>query len=84
MTAAGLARRVRGAQMPTTSPHQVRRTGPQPAAPSGARGPQLQPPPALRGSPASPSADAVYSFLTSFSAGVQRGLDESRRSGNGH
>jgi hypothetical protein len=24
------------------------------------------------------SADAVYSFLTSFTAGVQRGLDEAR------
>jgi len=27
------------------------------------------------------SADAVYSFLTSFHAGVQRGLDEARRTG---
>jgi hypothetical protein len=61
----------------------MRRTGPQPVAPSGARGPQPQPPAAARGSQQSPSADAVYSFLTSFSAGVQRGLDESRRSGNG-
>ncbi len=84
MTAGGLTRRVRGAQMPTTTPHQMRRTGPQPGAPSGARGPQHQPPPGVRGSQPSPSADAVYSFLTSFSAGVQRGLDESRRSGNGH
>jgi hypothetical protein len=25
------------------------------------------------------SADAVYTFLTDFSAGVQRGLDESHR-----
>jgi hypothetical protein len=83
MTAGGLARRVRGAQMPTTAPHQVRRTGPQPEAPSGARGPQHQPPLSVRGSQSSPSADAVYSFLTSFSAGIQRGLDESRRSGNG-
>jgi hypothetical protein len=83
MTAGGLTRRVRGAQMPTTTPHQLRRTGPQPAPPSGARGPQFQPPPAVRASPASPAADAVYSFLTNFSAGVQRGLDESRRSGNG-
>jgi hypothetical protein len=28
------------------------------------------------------SADAVYSFLTSFTAGVQRGLDESRPDGD--
>jgi hypothetical protein len=29
------------------------------------------------------SADDVYGFLTSFTAGVQRGLDETRRPGRG-
>jgi hypothetical protein len=33
--------------------------------------PSQTPPPAR-------SADAVYSFLTNFSAGVQRGIDETR------
>jgi hypothetical protein len=34
--------------------------------------------PAGRAAEQTRSADAVYSFLTSFTAGVQRGLDESR------
>jgi hypothetical protein len=76
-TSGGLARRVRGAQMPTTSPHAVRRAPTGPAAPSG------QPPVPSRPPQAPPSADAVYSFLTSFTAGIQRGLDESRRGGDG-
>jgi Histidine kinase-, DNA gyrase B-, and HSP90-like ATPase len=71
-----LARRVRGAQMPTTNPMSVRRTtGEHAAAPGGpAAAPRdpTQPPPQNR------SADDVYSFLTSFTAGVQRGLDDTR------
>jgi hypothetical protein len=57
--------------MPTTNPVAVRRpsSGPDPAAP----------PPPGRTPPPTRSADAVYSFLTNFSAGVQRGLDETRR-----
>jgi hypothetical protein len=71
VTSGGLTRRVRGAQMPTTNPVAVRRpsSGPDPAAP----------PPPGRTPPPTRSADAVYSFLTNFSAGVQRGLDETRR-----
>jgi hypothetical protein len=56
--------------MPTTNPVAVRRpsSGPATAAPPPGRTP-----------PPTRSADAVYSFLTNFSAGVQRGLDETRR-----
>jgi hypothetical protein len=60
--------------MPTTSPLSLRRTtGEHPVAPGG---PAPQP-----AEPAEPprqtrSADDVYSFLTSFTAGVQRGLDD--------
>jgi hypothetical protein len=71
-----LTRRVRGAQMPTTSPMSLRRTtGEQPAATGGpAARPRdrAQPPQQTR------SADDVYSFLTSFTAGVRRGLDDAR------
>jgi signal transduction histidine kinase len=80
-TTGGLTRRVRGAQLPNANPVSLRRAdtpppaGPAPpAAPAGpgtsgrsARTPQQK-----------QSADAVYSFLTSFTAGVQRGLDEAR------
>ncbi|HET6949181.1 MAG TPA: nitrate- and nitrite sensing domain-containing protein [Acidimicrobiales bacterium] len=77
VTSGGLARRVRGAQMPATSPLAVRR------AQAASAPPQGQAPAPARPPQAPPSADAVYSFLTSFSAGIQRGLDETRRSGNG-
>jgi signal transduction histidine kinase len=71
-----LTRRVRGAQMPTTDPTLVRRArladdGPQPARSA----PPPQSPPATDGRR---SPDDVYSFLTSFTAGVQRGLDEAK------
>jgi signal transduction histidine kinase len=75
-----LTRRVRGAQMPTTNPLSVSRTtGQHPVVP--ATGPEARP-----GRPAEPprrarSADDVYSFLTSFTAGVQRGLDDSEPRG---
>ncbi len=71
-----LTRRVRGAQMPTTNPLSLRHTtGEHPVAPAG--------PAAQSRDPAQPrrqtrSADDVYSFLTSFTAGVQRGLDDTR------
>jgi hypothetical protein len=108
MTSGGLARRVRGAQLPNANPLALRRSGGAP--PPGAGGPvaggpaagapgsapsfaSMPPPvpPTPQAPPASPapagpqrtseqtqSADAVYGFLTSFTAGVQRGLDESR------
>jgi signal transduction histidine kinase len=70
-----LTRRVRGAQLPLTEPRTVRR------APVG--GPSGAPPPAFAprraAAPAGEmrrSPDDVYGFLTSFTAGVQRGLDE--------
>ncbi len=64
--ATGLARRVRGAQLPSAGPVSVRRA---PArAPYGAEWQQ-------------PAADDVYRFLTDFTTGVQRGLDAARRDG---
>ena len=62
--------------MPTTNPLSLRHTtGEHPVAPAGpaaqSRDP-AQPPRRTR------SADDVYSFLTSFTAGVQRGLDDTR------
>jgi hypothetical protein len=111
-TASGLARRVRGAQLPQTQPLGLRRPGEAAGAPGGApTGPMtgggqapavstpasapLAPPADNRHHAASrddaaaaggvSSSDAqtrsakdVYSFLSSFSAGVQRGLDEAR------
>jgi signal transduction histidine kinase len=57
-TESGLARRVRGAQLPVADPRAIRRGGDDsgPAA----------------------SADDVYQFLSSFTTGVQRGLDQAR------
>jgi hypothetical protein len=72
-TSGGLTRRVQGAQLPTTEPRRVRRpTAETPAVLTGnGRG--------TAGRPAEQrqSADDVYSFLTNFTAGVQRGLDDS-------
>ncbi|HEX8804622.1 MAG TPA: hypothetical protein VF743_10520, partial [Acidimicrobiales bacterium] len=64
-TASGLARRIRGRNMPATQPHRITRGGDPPvgALPSG----QLH------------SPTDVYGFLTSFTSGVQRGLDEAQR-----
>ncbi len=71
-----LTRRVRGAQMPTTNPMSLRRmTGEHPVAPGS---PTAQPPDRAQPPRQTRSADDVYSFLTSFTAGVQRGLDDSR------
>ena len=60
-TRSGLARRVKGAQMPTTQPLSLRRRE------------------QAEESPGNDPAKDVYSFLSSFTAGVQRGLDEARR-----
>jgi hypothetical protein len=76
-TTGGLTRRVRGAQLPNANPVSLRRAdGPPPTGsmptPAGP-GPAGLPP---RTPQQKQSADAVYSFLTNFTAGVQRGLDE--------
>ncbi|HEX6425587.1 MAG TPA: hypothetical protein VFZ79_19015, partial [Acidimicrobiales bacterium] len=78
-TPTGLTRRVRGAQMPTASPLAIRRSAqtPDPGAAPPAQGPPPAAPPA-RTPEQKQSADAVYSFLSSFTAGVQRGLDDAR------
>jgi len=92
-TSGGLTRRVRGAQLPTTQPLQLRRSSGQAPASPPSPGPAT-PPPSLPPTPRSPvappgaptpptpgrqRADDVYSFLSSFSAGVQRGLDEAEQ-----
>jgi signal transduction histidine kinase len=99
-TQGGLARRVRGAQMPTTEPLSLRRgSGGAGNDPRQSRSGQssspfsVSPPPAtdrIRAGRSSPpevpasngdhrAADEVYGFLSSFTAGVQRGLDEARQ-----
>jgi hypothetical protein len=60
--APGLTRRVRGAQLPPTSPVPLRRDV-APAPPNGPRQ-HVQ------------MADDVYRFLSDFTAGVRRGLDD--------
>jgi signal transduction histidine kinase len=92
-TPSGLARRVRGAQLPNTQPLSLRRGGEHPPVGGGDyrrsdRGAAQQGPSRWTGDgngnghvdPRQPhdqsSARDVYSFLTSFTAGVQRGLDE--------
>jgi signal transduction histidine kinase len=64
-----LPRRVGGTNLPPTRPIAVRR-GPAPAPGSNGNG---------SGSAHRPSADDVYSFLSGFSDGVRRGLDDARR-----
>jgi hypothetical protein len=75
-TSGGLTRRVRGAQLPTTEPVRMRRSPePTPAA-APARAPARTPEQRRK-------ADDVYSFLSSFTAGVRRGLDDSAPDGQG-
>jgi signal transduction histidine kinase len=71
-TSAGLTRRVRGAQLPNSQPVRMHR-GPQ----DGVARPPTTNAPVLRTPEQQHRADDVYSFLSSFTAGVQRGLDES-------
>jgi signal transduction histidine kinase len=94
-TASGLTRRVRGAQLPTQEPLSLRRTARDPRAAGGAGGyghargvrPRGDGNGNGRGNGQAAagarhddsSARDVYSFLTSFTAGVQRGLDEVKR-----
>jgi len=91
-TASGLTRRVRGAQLPTSEPLSLRRTvenhgmgdgpgagyghSPGPRSRSGGNGNGHVGADARHDDT---SARDVYSFLTSFTAGVQRGLDEAKR-----
>ena len=92
-TASGLTRRVRGAQLPTSEPLSLRRSVDNPRAGDGAgtgyrRAPGLRPRGGDYGNGNGhagagarhddSSARDVYSFLTSFTAGVQRGLDEAK------
>ncbi len=78
-TTGGLTRRVRGAQLPNANPVSLRRAdGPPSAGPAPAPAGPGMAAPAPRTPQQKQSADAVYSFLTSFTAGVQRGLDEAR------
>ncbi|MGH9110751.1 MAG: hypothetical protein ACRDZN_00360, partial [Acidimicrobiales bacterium] len=67
-----LTRRVRGAQLPNTAPLSLRRT-------TGEH--RIPPPPPARPPEQQRTADDVYSFLTSFTAGEQRGLDDARPPG---
>ncbi|HKA82823.1 MAG TPA: hypothetical protein VKD21_03125, partial [Acidimicrobiales bacterium] len=93
-TASGLTRRVRGAQLPTGEPLSLRRTaddgrtGPGPGTGAGyGQGPGRRGGDGGNGNGHTgagarhddSSARDVYSFLTSFTAGVQRGLDEAKR-----
>jgi hypothetical protein len=91
-TASGLTRRVPGAHLPTTGPVAIRRAEDPGATPPRSRpsaadippapripGPLPPPiaPPAGGGpTPGQERAESVYTLLTSFAVGVQRGLDE--------
>ncbi|HKH05558.1 MAG TPA: nitrate- and nitrite sensing domain-containing protein [Acidimicrobiales bacterium] len=66
-TSGGLTRRVRGAQMPNRKAPRLQRRS-QDASDTAEEAPE--------GSPA--DASDVYGFLSSFTAGVQRGLDDAR------
>jgi signal transduction histidine kinase len=68
-----LTQRVRGAQLPQTRVVRLRGDGSGPMPPGGAR----------PSAAAHASAADVQSLLTNFSAGVQRGLAESRRNNGG-
>jgi hypothetical protein len=90
ITSGGLTRRVRGAQMPATEPLLMRRgsgPGSGPAANGGSE--HSSPVPTAGGGHRDPlapprPADDVYSFLSNFTAGVQRGLRETPRPNGQH
>jgi hypothetical protein len=86
-TQSGLARRVRGAQLPMTQPLSLRRSsehagsanrdyGRDDHGAASGNGDALS---GDSGDGDSGPAKDVYGFLSSFTAGVQRGLDEARR-----
>jgi hypothetical protein len=72
VTSSGLTRRVRGAQLPQNEPLLLRRSG---ADAGGGRTGNGEPVPE-RTPEQRRHADDVYGFLTSFTAGVRRGLQE--------
>ena len=78
LTTGGLARRVPGANLPPAGPFTIKRgRSDAPATPAGpppADAPQV--PAAVRRDEKHPQAENVYTLLTSFTLGVQRGLDE--------
>jgi hypothetical protein len=74
MTAGGLTRRVRGAQLPSSDPLVVSRGPTRLVTDDGT----LTPSPSAGGEGEAGPAQDVYSFLAGFTAGVQRGLDEAR------
>jgi signal transduction histidine kinase len=70
VTSSGLTRRVRGAQLPNPEPLLLRRSGADASGTgNGALAPERTPEQRRR-------ADDVYGFLSSFTAGVRRGLQE--------
>jgi hypothetical protein len=74
-TPGGLTRRVRGAQLPAATPLAIRRA----AVAEQAAGPDhAAPGPPERTPEQKAAADAVYDFLSRFSAGVQRGIGDAR------
>ncbi|MFS8482649.1 MAG: hypothetical protein FWJ94_12160, partial [Acidimicrobiia bacterium] len=75
-TPGGLARRVKGAQMPATQPLRMRRGGQEGGSDAPGAGAGTPPP---RTAEQRRKADDVYNFLSQFTAGVQRGIEESRR-----
>ena len=86
-TAGGLTRRVRGAQIPTTEPIALRRSpGPAAVEPTPWSAPPAAGPPVGVGHAGDQprSADAVYSLLTAFTNGVQRGFQDLGRAPDAH
>ncbi|MDD9372087.1 MAG: hypothetical protein PV358_18340, partial [Acidimicrobiales bacterium] len=69
-----LTRRVRGAQLPSASPLSIRRGR---GSADGDPGPAVADAPRPRPGPVSPD-DSLFEFLSTFTAGVQRGLDTQR------
>ncbi|HEX5366060.1 MAG TPA: hypothetical protein VFW63_05280, partial [Acidimicrobiales bacterium] len=109
-TSGGLARRVRGAQLPSNQPLNLRRRrGDHPPTPpegygrgerdelygqgpgdeqadgyaNGLSSRRRTAPETGAGGHHNSTAHSVYGFLTSFTQGVQRGLEEARRDPNG-
>jgi hypothetical protein len=80
LTTGRLARRIPGANLPPTGPFTIKRgagdggAAAEPAGGSPAAGPRV--PAEVRRDENHPRAETVYTLLTNFTLGVQRGLDE--------